>query len=275
MKKVIIAFDGNHFSKGAFAFAEKLNQSQKILLVGAFLPQVNFASMTNYPGGGMDGPWLAPVIESDDTAVIEQCIGIFTEACRKSQIEYRVHEDFHDFSLAELKKESRFADLMIIGSEAFYENIGIHEPNIYLQEALHDIECPAVVVPENFNFPENNILAYDGSESSVFAIKQFAYLFPELASNNTILVFAKSKEVEELPDQDYIEELAARHFTNLTLEGLQLDPVKFFDSWLLENQKAILISGAFGRSDISRLIRKSFIIEMLKDHRMPVFIAHK
>ena len=81
-----------------------------------------------------------------------------------------------------------------------------------MQEALHDIECPAVVVPENFDFPENNILAYDGSESSVFAIKQFAYLFPELASNNTILVFAKSKEVEELPDQDYIEELAARHY---------------------------------------------------------------
>jgi len=275
MKKVIIAFDGNHFSKGAFAFAERLNESQKILLVGAFLPQVNFASLTNYPGGGMDGPWLAPVVESNDTALMEQCMATFTEACNKSHIEFRVHEDFHDFSLAELKKESRFADLLIFGSEAFYENIGIREPNIYLQEALHDIECPALVVPENFDFPHNNILAYDGSESSVFAIKQFAYLFPELASNNTILVFAKSNEVDELPDQDYIEELAARHYSNLTLERLRLNPVKFFDSWLLENQKAILISGAFGRSDLSRLLRKSFLFEMLKDHRMPVFIAHK
>jgi hypothetical protein len=218
---------------------------------------------------------LAPVIESSDTEKYAVCRKTFIENCEKSQIEFRVHEDLKDFSLAELKKESRFADLLIIGSEAFYENIGTEEPNIYLQEALHDIECPAVVVPEKYAFPENNILAYDGSESSVFAIKQFAYLFPEFASNNTILVFAKSKEVEELPDQDYIEELAARHFTNLTLERIQLDPVKFFDSWLLENQKAILISGAFGRSDISRLIRKSFIVEMLMDHRMPVFIAHK
>jgi hypothetical protein len=275
MKKVIIAFDGNHFSKGAFDFAERLNQSQKILLVGAFLPQVNFASLTNYPGGGIDGPWLTPVIESNDPAVMEECVAIFTEHCNKCQIEFRVHKDFHEFSLAELKKESRFADLLIFGSEAFYENIGTDEPNIYLREALHDVECPAVVVPEDFDFPENNILAYDGSESSVFAIKQFAYLFPELSSNKTILVFAKAKNGEEMPDQDYIEELAARHFSNLTLEKLQINPAKYFDTWLLENQKAIFVSGSFGRSDISRLIRKSFAIDMLKDHRIPVFIAHK
>jgi hypothetical protein len=275
MKKVIVAFDGNHFSKGAFAFAEKINDSQKILLVGVFLSQVNFARLTNYAGDGIDGPWLTPVVETNDTALIEKCMATFVEACKKSQIEYRVHEDYLDFSLAELKKESRFADLLIIGNEAFYENIGTREPNIYLQEALHDMECPAVVVPENYAFPENNILAYDGNESSVFAIKQFAYLFPELAFNNTILVFAKEKEGEELPDQDYIEELAARHYSNLTLERLQIDPDKFFDSWLMENKKAILITGSFGRSGISRFIRKSFAIDMLRDHRIPVFIAHK
>jgi hypothetical protein len=275
MKKVIIALDGDHFSQGAFSFAEKINESQKILLVGAFLPQVNFATLSNYPGGGIDGPWLAPVIESSDTEKYAVCRKTFIENCEKSQIEFRVHEDLKDFSLAELKKESRFADLLIIGSEAFYENIGTEEPNIYLQEALHDIECPAVVVPEVYYFPENIILAYDGSESSVYAIKQFTYLFPELTSHKTIMVYAKDKDGEEIPDQDYIEELAARHFSNLTLEKLLINPIKYFDTWLLENKNAILVTGAFGRSDISRLLKKSFILDVLKHHKIPVFVAHK
>lgn len=275
MKKVLIAFDGNHFSKSAFAFAERLNESQKILLVGAFLPQVNFATLTNYPGGGFEGPWLAPVVESNDSTLTKECMATFTEYCKKSGIEYRIHEDFQDFSLVELKKESRFADLLIIGSESFYENIGKEEPNIYLKEALHEVECPTLVVPENFSFPENNILAYDGSESSVYAIKLFTYLFPEFISNNTILVYAGDKGGDELPDQDYIEELAARHFNHLTIQKLQINPAKYFDSWLLENRKAILVSGSFGRSDLSRLFRKSFALGFLGDHRIPVFIAHK
>ena len=61
----------------------------------------------------------------------------------------------------------------------FYENIGIHSSYDYLKDVLHDVACPVLLVPEKFDFPESVILAYDGSEESVYAIKQFAYLFPE------------------------------------------------------------------------------------------------
>ena len=37
MKKVVIAFDGNHFSEGAFEFVRRLNELQPILLTGVFL----------------------------------------------------------------------------------------------------------------------------------------------------------------------------------------------------------------------------------------------
>jgi len=118
-------------------------------------------------------------------------------------------------------------------------------------------------------------LAYDGSESSVYAIKQFAYLFPELCDNTTILVYAREKNGEEFPEEINIEELAARHFSDLTLLRLDADPRKYFSSWLMEHKKAILISGAFGRSEVSRLLRKSFVSDIISDHRLPVFIAHK
>jgi hypothetical protein len=185
-----------------------------------------------------------------------------------------VHKDFYDFALPELKNESRFADLLIVGSEIFYENLEGPGLNESMGEMLHDVQCPVVIVPEKFEFPQSNILAYDGSESAVFAIKQFAYLFPEFSANKTILVHIQANEKEELPNQVLVEELVARHFPDLTLCGLDIDLKKYLSTWLSEQKGAILVSGAFGRSFISRLFRHSFIAKVISDHKLPVFIAH-
>ena len=47
-----------------------------------------------------------------------------------------------------------------------------------------------MLIPEDYKEPGTELLTYDGSESSVFRIKQFAYILPELAGNETILLSA-------------------------------------------------------------------------------------
>jgi len=275
MRKILLAFDGSHYSKGAIEFAGRLNKKNPILLTGAFLPQVDYANLWSYSGGGTADKLFIPLVEDEDAESVQQNIKRFENYCIDNGIEYRVHKGFLDFALPELKKESRFADLLIISSGTFYEQAGVETPNEYLKEALHKVECPVLVVPENPVFPESNILSYDGSESSAYAIKQFAYLFPEFTENETVLVYAREKGDEELPDELNIQELVARHFPNLALFKLEANPKRYFSSWLLEKKGAILVSGAFGRSDLSRLFRKSFITDVIRDHRLPVFIAHK
>ncbi|HEU4574671.1 MAG TPA: hypothetical protein VFS36_06675 [Chitinophagaceae bacterium] len=274
MKKILLVFDGTHFSEGAFAFARELNERNPILLTAAFLPQVDYANLWSFSGGGAAGPIYLPLVEEADAAVLAKNIARFESLCQKNDIEYRVHKDFYDFALPELKNESRFADLLIVGSEIFYENLEGPGLNESMGEMLHDVQCPVVIVPEKFEFPQSNILAYDGSESAVFAIKQFAYLFPEFSANKTILVHIQANEKEELPNQVLVEELVARHFPDLTLCGLDIDLKKYLSTWLSEQKGAILVSGAFGRSFISRLFRHSFIAKVISDHKLPVFIAH-
>jgi hypothetical protein len=185
-----------------------------------------------------------------------------------------VHKDYYNFALPELKKESRFADLLIIGSEKFYENMGIDKPNEYLKDVLHGVECPVVLVPEKFTFPESVILAYDGSDSSVYAIKQFAYLFPDLCRKETLLVYSNDDDKKDFPDKIEMEELAARHFRRLTLFKLQLNPKKYFATWINEKKGTILVSGAYGRSGLSELLRRSFINDVIAEHKLPIFITH-
>ncbi|UEG48868.1 hypothetical protein LK994_09485 [Ferruginibacter lapsinanis] len=275
MKKVLLVFDGTNFSAGAFEFARVLNEKQNILLIGAFLPEFEYSNLWGYSGGSTVVPSFVPVSELENTEVVTKNIERFKSLCIKNGIEFRVHHDFVDFTLLELKMETRFSDLLIIGSETFYDTLGMGSISDYLQKALHEVECPVVVVPEKFEFPKSNILAYDGGESSVYAIKQFTYLFPELTANKTLLAYAKENDEEELPDEVNIEELAARHFSNLTLSKSNIDPHYYFNRWLLEGMNAIFVTGAYGRSGISRLFHKSFVNDIIKEHRIPVFIAHR
>ncbi len=270
---MLLAFDGKHFSEGAFEFARSINELNPVLLTGVFLPQVNYANLWSY-ADGMNGPIFIPFVEGETEETMAANVERFGNLCKKNNIEYRVHKDFTDFALPGLKKESRFADLLIIGSESFYENLAPGEPNEYLKDAMHGMECPVIIVPEKYDFPKTNILSYDGSESSVYAIKQFAYLFPELITNKTLLVYAKKGIENDIPDIAYIEELAARHFPDLTITKLDINPKKHFNAWLNEMKTAIVVSGSFGRTGLAGLFHKSFISEIIKDHRIPVFITH-
>ncbi|MEO8173007.1 MAG: universal stress protein [Sediminibacterium sp.] len=272
MKKILLAFDGIHFSDGAFEFARILNERKKILLTAAFLPQVDFANLWSYSGGGAAGGVFIPLVEDGDAEEVVKNIDRFKNLCVQHGIEYRVHKDFLDFALPELKKETRFADLLVIGSEKFYENIG--DGSSYLEDLLHGVECPVVLVPEKFNFPKTNILAYDGSESSVYAIKQFAYLLPELTGHPTVLVHINVREDKRLPEDISIEELVARHFHDLTITTFEGEANKYFSTWMDEQKKPLLVSGSFGRSGLSRIFHKSFATDIVKQHRVPLFIAH-
>ncbi|MBO9201583.1 MULTISPECIES: hypothetical protein [Niastella] len=275
MKKIILVFDGTNFSEGAFNFASRMNEISPILVTGVFLPQINYSALWSYSSAAIGSGVVIPTVEEEDAATIEQHIERFKSLCQLNNIEYRVHKDFTDFALPGLKLETRFADLLILASESFYEHVGVSEPNAFLKDAIHNSECPVLIVPEQYNFPEKNILAYDGSESSVYAIKQFAYLFPEFTANKTVLLYAEADDDVDFPERQNIEELCSRHYSELILFKLGVDPKKYFAVWSRERDGGILVSGSFGRSSVSMLLKKSFVSDVIRDHKLPVFIANR
>ena len=273
MKKIILAFDGTHFSEGAFQFARRLNESSPILLTGVFLPQSEIAALWSYAEAG--GAAAVPLLEPGDSELVKENIDRFEVLCKHHGIQYRVHKDFYDFVLPELKRESTYADLIILGSEVFYDNISIHDSYVYLQQALHDVACPVLLVPEKFNFPESIILAYDGKEDSIFAIKQFAYLFPELCNLPSTLVYAGNENEDDLTHGELILELASLNFSRLSVNILDIKPRKQFATWMLDKKASLLVSGAYGRSGLSQVLKGSFAKEVITDHKSPVFVAHR
>jgi hypothetical protein len=273
MKKVLIAFDGTQFSTGAFEFSKALNEIQSLLLTGLFMPQLSYANLWSYADAMMASLYV-PLIDEEESSLVEKNIDLFKELCARNNIACRVHKDFNDFALPELKKETRFADLLILSSEKFFENMAGGNAAEYMKDALHEAECPVVVIPEKFQFPKSNVIAYDGSASSVHALKQFAYLFPELAANDTMLVYTHTHDINKLPGEHYIEELASQHYHNLSISKMNVDSNEYFNRWLDKNEAPMIVCGSFGRSSFSQMLKKSFASEIIASHQLPVFIAH-
>jgi hypothetical protein len=273
MNKIILAFDGAHFSEGAFEFARSLNELDPIMLTGVFLPQAELGSAWSYAishGGSVITP-----IDQKQQQKVEENIERFGNLCQQHQIQYRIHKDENDFALNELKLESKYADLLLLGTESYYKNMGTETPNDYLIDAIHDVGCPVMLIPENYYFPKSIVLAYDGSYNSIFALKQFAYLFPKLGTLETTLVYASDDPKDDFLHKMQLEELATQHFSNLTLEKLELNPKKYFATWMSERNSTLLVTGSFGRSDLSQVFHKSFVTDIIADHKFPIFVAHK
>lgn len=273
MKKILIVFESTRFASSSMNFAIWLNKLQPVMVTGVFLPQTNLASVWSHSAGGGSGSNYIPLMEEVDAEVIQRNIETFSKLCTKNEIEFQVHKDMMDFALPELKRETRFADLLIMESETFYGNVSSDGRNAYLQEAITQSECPIIIIPEITEMPDSLVLAYDGSRSSVYALKQFSYLFPELTSLPALLVYVDGGN-DDFPDEDNIEELAVRHYSNLSFLKLDMDPKKYFPAWLSEKKGAMLIAGAFGRSAWSKMFKPGFVTDIINEHLLPVFVAH-
>lgn len=274
MEKVLIAHSARRFPEAAFNFVRQIRNRKPVQVVDFVIPQYEPA-----PSGLIFDPLLknteSPRVSMDEVEVADQNIMRFKRVCRQEDILCTIHNDKTAISGELIQKESRFADLMVIDSDRFYDPIEDRSLYHSLIMAIQKAECPVLVIPHNTAMPDQTILAYDGSASSVFAIKQFAHLFPELCGNRTFLVYAGEDKSASIPYEDNIKELAGHLFTNLTILHLHQNARKYFTNWLSAGRNAILVSGAFGRSSFSQIFRKSFAAPTIRDLRLPVFIAHR
>ena len=274
MKKILIALDGQHFPKGAFALAASLHQREPVLVTGVFLSPIDVSKIVAYTG--LEAvPLMPSVVEGDYSDQVKNNIELFRNKCIAEGMEFRVHNDSENLPLASLIKETRFADLVLISRESFFSNINKEQPNEYMQELLKKTECPVLIVPEQYEEPRKLMLLYDGEASSVFAIKQFAYLFPDKAGMPATLTEITATPDEKLPDQDAVTELTARHYSDLTLHEMPLENKRQLTNWLQEERSTWLVMGAYGRSLFSTLFKKSFADELINRVQLPVFIAHR
>lgn len=170
---------------------------------------------------------------------------------------------------------SRFADVMITKTTSVHatenEQVTTDEAERFLTESY----CPVLLAPDEMSEIKSIILTYNGSYSSVYAIKQFAYIFNTLKDVPVeVLTITERGKDHETPEKELIHGFLSSHFNNISYKIIKGDPETEIMLELMYKKNAIVTFGAFGRNRISRMIRPSDAAQAIRYINIPIFVTH-
>ncbi len=279
MKKILLAIDAIHPDKYALDFACFLGRLTKSPVTGIFLenevaeerPIIKQMHGLLYVSREIDRS--SPAYR-EKQALIEKNIAWFKDATCNREVSCQLHRD-HGLPAKELIKESRFADVLVVDAETSFNRQYEGMPTEFVKDVLKKAECPVIISPGGqFESIEEIVLAFDGTASSVFAIRQFTYLFPQLHTKKlTILHFSKKGEPNNT-DKEKLDNWLKAYYDYVGYEEKKGDAETGLYEALYNKPNILLVMGAYGRNAISTLLKPSPANLLIRILPHPIFITH-
>ena len=276
MEKILLAIDATNPDKNSLEFACYLGRLTKSKITGVFLENL----------AAEERPVLKQVHEmaspgadekldehKAEVELVEKNIAFFKEGCVNREVNYRLHRD-RGVPAHELIEESRFADVLVVDAETSFNKRYEGAPTQLVKDILKKAECPVIIAPESFEAIDEVIFTYDGSSSSVFAIKMFTYLFPQLHDKKASIIRVSEAGVWQDPDKYKFREWLKEHYTDLHFEVLKGDTETELFEHLFKRKNMFLVMGAYGRNALSQFFKRSHADLLIKTVTQPIFIAH-
>jgi len=279
MKKIIVTIDAVNYNEYALEYALNIAKQSGGMILGVFLHDLSYM-YADLPGIFDLVPVEYNTIikkQHDDHEKLYANMNLFNKACNRENIKHKAH--FYDgINVVDfLVKESVFSDLLVVDEQISFVVQQADRLSEFVSDILEDAHCPVLVVPDKKVKVENIFLCYDGTPSSVKAIKMFSYLFPEWCSKKTTLLSFNSNTSNHISNSENIKDLLYQHFPDLILdvehEKRAGDAMLGF--FKLHEENALIVMGAYGRSAFSKLLKKSTANTIIKNTQVPVFITHE
>jgi hypothetical protein len=279
MKKILLAIDATNPNRNALEFACYLARLTKSKVTGVFLENPvhsgvpilkQLKKITSADWGEEENQ---DEYNHNQEELIEKNITHFKHGCICRDVNYTLHRD-RGTPVTELVEESRFADILVTDAATSFHKQYEGIPSEFVKDVLKKAECPVIIAPESFGPINEIVFTYNGAPSSVFAIRQFTYLFPQLYNIKTTVIKVTESGEWNGTDKHKLTEWLKDHYTDLHFEALRGNNyTKLFD-YLFKKKNMILVMGAYGRNAISEFIKPNPADLLIKTVTQPIFIAH-
>ncbi|MCP9753154.1 universal stress protein [Ferruginibacter sp. HRS2-29] len=278
MEKILLAMDATNPNKNALEFACYLARLTGSVVTGVFLEdQESEEHAVMKRAYGMS--YVDWVVDEDNPqhlskmATIENNIEWFKRGCISREVGFKVHRD-RAMPLKEMIGESRFADLIVMDAETNFRHSYQGTPSDFTREVLHNAECPVVIAPEDFNAIEEIVFTYNGTASSVFAIKQFTYLFPQFQLKKVTVLQINETGTWNDVDKYNFGEWLSDHYTSFEFIARKDNSVNGLFKYVFPQKNSFLVMGAYGRTQLSQFFKDSHADRLIRTMSQPVFITH-
>jgi nucleotide-binding universal stress UspA family protein len=279
MKKIIVAFDALKLSDGTKEYAIHLTKITKAHLINIFLHDVTYHSyklseVLDDQGMLMEKRKVRLDQADEDRRKVAETY--FEEYCQQEGINFSVHHN-KLIAIQELLKESVYSDLLIIDANETFSPLHVEPPTRFIRDLLPDVHCPALVVPKKYKPIEKIVMLYDGKPSSVHAIKMFSYVLSELKFLPVeVVTINDEKQSLHLPENKLLKEYMKRHFPNATFFVFRGEAQsKIVSHFHQQKENILVVLGSYGRGMVSQLLKTSMADTLMKEFKLPFFIAHE
>jgi nucleotide-binding universal stress UspA family protein len=271
MKKILLILNESHIPRQVMQTAVAIAKEKNSFLEAVFISDINALNF-NYPFPNdlnLTADKLSSEISTEESLRLIQSIGqVFRDTCDDCKIEYTIDIE-KTLSIKELIMLSRFSDLIIADARADTDDY-------ILKELMANSHCPVMLVSKNTRPPEKIFLAYDGSSSSMYAIKMFSYLFTEHKDLPAQFFHISSGDTVEIPHVDEIKTWASKHFSDIKFELIPGNTRKELVDFIIhDSEKAIVVMGAYGGSSIVRAFHTSMAESLINETKASLFITHE
>jgi hypothetical protein len=277
MNKVIAAVDALSFSEEQLIQYQEIAGSVNGKLVVAFLENVigeGLPITTAFPYGGYAGyeeiNWKNM---QERRKFIQEKVELFHSICSNRKIDAVLHQD-GGIPLNEVIRESRFADLLIVNNTTTFASLFETDPPKFVKDVLRDAQCPVLVLPSEQKRINEIVLTYNGSFSSMYAIRQFTHLFASMVSKKVVVLYVDEAATGKVKEEALLREYLRLHYKNYQVKILKGEPSFEILNYLMNNPNSIVSLGAYGRSRVSHFFHQSDATKILKTLNIPVFITH-
>lgn len=210
---------------------------------------------------------------SNRVKLVEDNIKRFKVACENREVNYNLFRD-RGLPIDELINESRFADLLILDAATTFSKRFEGTPSEFVKDILSHAECAVIIAPESFDYIDELVFSYDGSASSVFAIKQFTHIFPQFVNKKVSVVQVTDDGDWNDPNRYIFKKWLEAHYNDMHFEALEGNIETQLFEYLFKRKNVFIVMGAYGRNFISRFFKRSNADLIIKTVTQPIFITH-
>jgi hypothetical protein len=278
MKMIFLAFNALNPDKGSSEFAFYLARLSKSKVYGIFLDgsQVDYSAILedkeNVIGTTSQNNHQSLVHYSKQEQ-IKTNIHLFKESCISSEVCSDIYLD-RALKLTELITSSAFADLIVVDAALSLGSGSSGAPSETVREILNRTACPVIISPLSFDRIDELIFTYNGSESSLFAIKQFTYLFPEYFDKKLNVIQVNKSGTWPQKDLGKFKEWLNNHYLDVNFLALEGNTEHELMGFLLRKKHVFIVMGAYSRNSISQFFSESTAEVLIKTLTQAIFIAH-
>jgi hypothetical protein len=189
-------------------------------------------------------------------------------------VDFKINRNYIQ-SEEDILRESRFADLLILDAGMMSHKESEGSPTTFVRDILKKSACPVMVAPEDFKELEEIVFCNNNTPDSIFAIKQFSHLFPQLQKIKLTILQVTENSEKETSGESQLAEWLKSHYHDFRFEMFSGDINHILFDYLFKRNNIFIVMGAYGRSALSTFLKKSTAGPLIKIITQPVFISHR